>query len=435
MNPVSPASPAYQQTLDYIFNRLPMFSSVGGSAIKKGHDNILELCRLLGNPHQQFKSIHIGGTNGKGSTSHMLAAVFQQAGYTTGLYTSPHLSDFRERIKINGQMVPETWVIDFVEKLKPEIERIQPSFFEITVAMAFAWFAEQKVDIAMIEVGMGGRLDSTNIIDPILSIITNISYDHTQFLGDTLALIAEEKAGIIKPGVQAIIGESHPETERIFFLNALKKGVTPIYAESVWDVVLTHKNPFHQFLKVVDNTNHTLHELELDLTGKYQLKNVRNVLTAYLLLKDEWGLHWNHVTDALKHVKKLTGLQGRWDVLQQHPLTVLDVAHNVAGIQMVLEQLKETTYQHLHIVLGMVKDKDINTVLAMLPKEATYYFTKAQIPRALPEAELQIQASTHELQGHSFPTVAEAFANARTKAQPDDMVLVCGSCFVVAEVV
>ncbi len=435
MNPVSPADQTYQQTLDYLFGRLPVFSNTGGSALKKGLNNIIELCKLLDNPHQKFQSIHIGGTNGKGSTSHMLAAVFQQAGYKTGLYTSPHLSDFRERIKINGEMVPQEWVIAFVEKLKPEIENIQPSFFEITVAMAFAWFAEQKVNIAMIEVGLGGRLDSTNIIDPLLSIITNISYDHTQFLGNTLAEIAEEKAGIIKPGVQAIIGESHPETEQVFFLNALHKGVTPIYAESVWDVVLTHKSPYHQFLKVVDNTNHTLHELELDLTGKYQLKNVRNVLTAYLLLKDEWDLHWNHVVDALKQVKKLTGLQGRWEVLHQHPLTVLDVAHNIAGIQVVLDQLRETAYLHLHIVLGMVKDKDVNAVLSLLPKDATYYFTRAQIPRALPEAELQASAADHQLAGQAYPTVTEAFAAARQQAVPEDMVLVCGSCFVVAELV
>lgn len=425
----------YQETLDYLYHTLPMFSRVGSAAFKKGLDNTLALCEALGNPQQQFKSIHIAGTNGKGSTSHMLAAILQTAGYTTGLYTSPHLKDFRERIKVNGQVCEESFVIDFTHRIQPMIEKLQPSFFEITVAMAFEWFALQKADVAVIEVGLGGRLDSTNIIQPELSIITNIGWDHMNMLGDTLAKIAAEKAGIIKPRTPVIIGEVIPETRPIFEQVAQQQQAPLIYAEEQYFV--NESRYTHHRLELMMAAHHTGEHIQyqLDLPGIYQTKNLCTVLTAVDYLKAHgWDIHTQQVQQALANTKKINGLHGRWELVQEHPAIVLDVCHNEDGIRQMIAQLELTTYRNLHIVIGMVKDKDISKVLQLLPKTAAYYFTKAQIPRALDEPALAEQAARAGLRGTAYADVNTALRHALQHAHKDDLILVCGSVFVVGEV-
>lgn len=425
----------YAATLNYLFQQLPMFSRIGAAAIKEGLDNTIELCQALGNPQQKFKTIHIAGTNGKGSTSHMIAAVLQQAGYKTGLYTSPHLKDFRERIRINGAMCSEDFVVDFVEIHKALIERIVPSFFEITVAMAFEYFAQQQVDIAVIEVGLGGRLDSTNIITPELSIITNIGFDHMYLLGDTLPKIAFEKAGIIKPHVPVIIGEALPETRPVFEAKALAENAQIIFAEEKRYVSEWAYNNHHLNITVADKQTDDRKQYTLDLPGVYQLKNAVTVLEAiHQLQLQGWHVTDEHIAKGLAQVKKTTGLHGRWEIIQQQPTVVLDVAHNPDGVKQLAEQLELATYNSLHVVIGMVKDKDVVASLILLPKYANYYFTKAQILRALPEAELQAIAASIGLKGQAFATVAEAVNAAKQHAHKDDLILVCGSVFVVAEV-
>jgi dihydrofolate synthase/folylpolyglutamate synthase len=425
----------YQQTIDYLFHRLPMFSRIGAAAFKGDLTNTIRLCEALGNPQKSFKSIHIAGTNGKGSTSHMMAAIMQTAGYKTGLYTSPHLKDFRERIKVNGEMVDESFVIQFTGQIKPLIEEIEPSFFEITVAMAFAWFALQSVDVAVIEVGLGGRLDSTNIITPELAVITNISYDHMNLLGNTLEKIAAEKAGTIKQGVPVVIGETLPETKPVFETRAIELHA-PLYlaSENMW--VADWQQLGHE-LEVTVAEKHTdeRKQYRLELTGLYQIKNLLTVLEAiHILCKTGWKIEEKHLAHALKNVRKLTGLHGRWEVIHEHPYTVLDVAHNEDGIKQLTGQLEHCNFQKLHIVTGMVKDKEISTVLSLLPKYATYYFTKAQIPRALHEDELARNAAGFGLSGHTFSTVMTALQQAIDDAHPNDMILICGSVFVVGEV-
>jgi dihydrofolate synthase/folylpolyglutamate synthase len=424
----------YQQTIDYLFNRLPMFSRIGAAAYKADLTNTIKLCEAVGSPHLQFKSIHVAGTNGKGSTSHMLAAIFQTAGYKTGLYTSPHLKDFRERIKIDGEMVSEAFVINFTEQIKPVIEEINPSFFEITVAMAFSWFAQQKVDIAVIEVGLGGRLDSTNIITPELSVVTNISYDHMNLLGNSLQEIAGEKAGIIKKGVPVVIGETVPETKPLFIQKSEEVNA-PIFFANEMRWVADWRHDKHHLAVTVAN-NHTDERIEylLQLTGLYQAKNLLTVLQVVQLLKKTWKLEEHHIQKGLQHVKQLTGLHGRWDVIHEHPYTVLDVGHNEDGIKQITEQLEHCNFQKLHIVIGMVKDKDLDKVLTLLPKYAHYYFTKANIPRALPESELAQKAAAFELKGHYYPTPNGALRHAVTVANAADMILVCGSVFIVGEI-
>ena len=427
--------PDYRQTIDYLFRRLPMFSRLGASAFKSDLTNTIKLCEAAGNPQLRFKSIHIAGTNGKGSTSHMVAAILQSAGFKTGLYTSPHLKDFRERIKINGEMVEEDFVIDFTDRFMPMIEEIEPSFFEITVAMAFSWFAQQKVDIAVIEVGLGGRLDSTNIITPELSVITNIGYDHMNMLGDTLEQIAGEKAGIIKKGIPAVIGETLPATKPVFE-NKAKEADAPIYFASEQRWIPEWKREKQKLIVTVGIT-HTdeRKDYHLELTGLYQTKNLLTVLEAVNQLQLQgWKIEEKYVDEGLLHVKKLTGLHGRWEVINHHPFTVLDVGHNEDGIKQITEQLEHCNFQKLHIIIGMVKDKDIGKILSLLPKYAFYYFTKAQIPRGLPEIELAEKAIEFELLGKSFPAVMEAFQHAVDHAHKDDMILVCGSVFVVGEV-
>lgn len=425
----------YAATLDYLFQQLPMFSRVGAAAIKEGLDNTIKLCNALGNPQQKFKTVHIAGTNGKGSTSHMIAAVMQQAGYKTGLYTSPHLKDFRERIRVNGTMCSEEFVVNFVESHRALMASIEPSFFEITVAMAFDYFAQQQVDVAVIEVGLGGRLDSTNIITPELSIITNIGFDHMNLLGDTLPKIAFEKAGIIKPGIPVIIGEALPETRPVFEDKAVYENAPIIFAEEKRFVSEWSYTSHHLDVTVADKRTDDRKQFTLDLPGVYQIKNIITVLEAlHQLQLQGWHITDEHIAKALASVKKNTGLHGRWEVIEQQPTVVLDVAHNPDGIKQLTEQLELTTYHTLHIVIGMVKDKDINAALALLPKYAAYYFTKAQIPRALPEAELQVIAAGMGLQGQTYATVTAALNAAKQHAHKNDLILVCGSFFVVAEV-
>ena len=423
----------YAQTLEYLFTQLPMFSRVGAAAYKPDLTNTIKLCEALGNPQQQFKSIHVAGTNGKGSTSHMLASILQTAGYKTGLYTSPHLVDFRERIKIDGVYCSKEFVVEFTEKIKPLIATIQPSFFEITVAMAFSYFAEQKVDIAVIEVGLGGRLDSTNIITPEVSIITNIGLDHTQFLGDTIPQIAGEKAGIIKKDVPCIVSEYTEETKPVFDAAAIHTSLA--YGSELYSVLNTKYAHDYLGVQVLNKKTEDVQTYQLDLNGSYQAKNVQGVLGAISILQTKgWQISNQHILDGLSHVKKNTGLYGRWQMIGTNPTTVVDVAHNVAGIQTLLAQIKLVNHQQLHIVFGMVKDKDIDSVLALLPIQATYYFTQAQIERAIDANELQQKAGQHGLTGNVFAHVNEAISAAQKQAQVKDLIVVCGSVFLVGEI-
>ncbi len=429
----------YQQTLNYLYERLPMFSRIGKAALKPDLTNTLKLCAALGDPHKKFKSVHIAGTNGKGSTSHVLAAILQDAGYTTGLYTSPHLVDFRERIRINGAPVSKEWVIDFVARHRALIEEVQPSFFEITVAMAFEAFAEQKVDIAVIETGLGGRLDGTNVITPLLSIITNISYDHKDLLGNTLAEIAAEKAGIIKPGVPVVIGEQNDETERVFFEHSVHKQSPMYYAEALWDMVRVKQDEHYQYYKSVNKAHREIYELKTDLLGNYQQHNIKTVLTAVeLLMHLDFKLSTRDAIAALANVKQVTGLRGRWDVLQEHPYIVCDVAHNPAGLQEVLIQLNTNSKSRIpnlksHIIVGFVKDKDVSESLSLFPVDASYYFCNANIERALPAAELKEAATAAGLQGNAYASVADAVNAARENMADTDMLLITGSFFIVGE--
>jgi dihydrofolate synthase/folylpolyglutamate synthase len=424
----------YQETLDYLFNKLPMFTRIGAAAFKKDLTNTIALCEALGNPHKQFKTIHIAGTNGKGSTSHMLAAVLQSAGYKTGLYTSPHLHDFRERIKVNGQMCEEAFVVDFTKRVTSLIDAIEPSFFEITVAMAFDYFAQQQVDIAVIEVGLGGRLDSTNIITPELSVITNIGYDHMNMLGNTLELIAGEKAGIIKPNIPVVIGEFVAETKPVFLQKAQQENAPIVFAQEK-RYVADFKNEHHQLtIDVAEHGSDIRHSYVLDLPGIYQTKNLLTVIEAIHQLRLQgWQLDEAIIKKALHQVKKLTGFYGRWQLVHEHPNIVFDVAHNEDGIRQLAEQLELSTYQHLHIVMGMVKDKDITKVLQLMPKNATYYFSKAPMPRALEEATLHAMAAEFGLTGKHYSTVNNALQAAVNASDKQDLIIVCGSVFIVAE--
>ena len=434
----------YQQTINYLYAQLPMYSRIGAAAYKEDLHNTIALCNAIDNPQTKFKSIHIAGTNGKGSTSHMLAAMLQQAGYKTGLYTSPHLKDFRERIKINGEMISEDFVVDFVERTKTVSEEIKPSFFELTVAMAFDYFEKEKIDIAIIETGLGGRLDSTNIITPLLSIITNIGYDHMDLLGNTLEKIASEKAGIIKPNVPVIIGEYLPETKNIFIEKATQCHAPIYFAQDEYAVSNIHYTM--QLLSCdITSTEHNITEtFELDLNGFYQTKNIRTVLCAEgILTQLGFPIKNEDEKQALKKVKKLTGLYGRWDVISSNPTIILDVAHNEDGIKQLLNQLSIVSRESsvvsrekaaLHFIIGMVKDKDISKVLSILPKNAQYYFCNAHIERAFPHKELQEKAKTFELHGESFDDVNEAIKAAKLNAAADGIIIVCGSVFLVAEV-
>lgn len=404
----------YQDTLSYLYNCIPMFQHVGGSAYKEGLENTHILDEHFGHPHRSFRCIHVGGTNGKGSCSHTLAAILQEAGYKVGLYTSPHLVDFRERIRVNGQVIPESYVVRFVENERSFFEPLHPSFFELTTAMAFRYFADERVDVAIVEVGLGGRLDCTNIIRPDLCIITNISFDHTQFLGDTLEKIAAEKAGIIKSGIPAIIGETTPETKPVFIRKANETGAPLFFAE--------------------EDQEDYYPGLECELKGAYQTKNTRTLLSAIRQLQEAgYRLDEQAVRSGFAHVCELTGLKGRWQKLQDAPTLICDTGHNVGGITYVVEQLKQQPYRKLHIVIGMVNDKDIRSVLALLPQDAEYYFTKASVKRAMPEEELALLATETGLHGNCYPDVPSAVRAAQEKSLPEDFIFVGGSNFIVAD--
>ncbi|MES1214323.1 MAG: folylpolyglutamate synthase/dihydrofolate synthase family protein [Bacteroidota bacterium] len=426
----------YEETIEYLFTKLPMFSRIGSAAIKADLTNTIALCNYLDNPQHKFKTIHIAGTNGKGSVSHMLAAVLQTAGYKTGLYTSPHLKDFRERIKINGEMINKEFVTDFTDNIKIAIEEIEPSFFEITVAMAFDYFSEQHVDIAVIETGLGGRLDSTNIITPEISVITNIGWDHMNLLGNSLEKIAAEKAGIIKQNVPVVIGEVIPETKPVFEKTARKNNASLSIASQVREA-MNWQWEKHELIIEVATANKTDHKkYHLDLPGIYQTKNLLTVLeTCWQLQRTGWKIEEEHIHKGLQQVKKLTGLHGRWEIINHSPLIVLDVAHNADGIQQLIEQIEVLDPANVHIILGMVKDKEIEKVLSLLPHTATYYFTQAHIPRAIDADMLQKKAEEAGLHGNIYTDVNAAITAAKNKAKEDDLIIVCGSVFLIGEVI
>jgi len=412
-----------------------MFTRIGAAAYKADLSNTITLCAALDNPQNKFKSIHVAGTNGKGSTSHMLASVLQEAGYKVGLYTSPHIKDFRERIKINGQKIEKQFVVHFTENIKTKITEIQPSFFEITVAMAFAYFAKQQVDIAVIEVGLGGLLDSTNVIIPELCVITNIGLDHTNLLGTTLPEIATQKAGIIKASVPVVISQTQEETERVFTNKALEKNTSIFFADKVMEVIgMDTATIGLQKMKVVNTAKMSITNYELDILGKYQQKNVKGVLLALEILQQyNWNISAQNIVDGLKNIKNNTGLMGRFDMLETSPMLIADVAHNADGITEVLAQIKNIPHNNLHIITGFVADKAVDKVLALFPKNANYYFTQANIPRALLKENLQETAKQYQLNGEVYNNVNTALQAAKANASKEDIILICGSFFIIAE--
>lgn len=430
----------YQETCHYLYSQIPMFERQGNAGYKEGLSNTLALDEHLGHPHQSYATIHIAGTNGKGSCSHSIAAILQECGYRVGLYTSPHLVDFRERIRVNGKPISERYVKEFVEQERSFFEPLHPSFFEVTTAMAFKYFQDQQVDIAVVEVGLGGRLDCTNIIMPILSVITNISFDHTQFLGNTLAQIAGEKAGIIKKGVPVVIGEANSETRPVFEAKAKEMDAPILFAEDNQEVISAEPQPNGGMLYQTAH-NGTLHG---DLGGAYQQKNMNTILQAtyqlahmgYLCICEKPGNQTkcrNEVQRAIEHVATSTGLMGRWQVVQKNPQVVCDTGHNVGGWQYLSKQLQQQQCRQMHIIFGMVNDKDLDSVLELLPKKAIFYFTKADNKRAINEHDLQLQAAQHGLLGDCYPTVAEAYTQCMKNALRDDFVFVGGSSYVVGD--
>ena len=452
----------YSETLDYLFNSLPMYHRIGQAAYKADITNTVSLMHHLGNPERRFRSIHVAGTNGKGSVSHMLASILMQAGYKVGLYTSPHLVDFRERIRINGAMIPQEEVTRFVELHKDYMQSLQLSFFEMTVGLAFDYFATQQVDVAVVEVGMGGRLDSTNVIMPDLSIITNIGFDHTQFLGNTLPLIAGEKAGIIKPGVPVVIGETHPETRPVFEQKAAEMGAPIYFADDRYRIIAQPEPPSLQSSDLrftvekmgiengelrIENypsaaalnvTGDTPAQFTCPLSGSYQLKNLATLFQALELLPTVgYALSPDNIRNGIARVVQDTGLHGRWEKMDEHPLTICETAHNADGVRAMLQKLGEMPYHHLHLIYGCVNDKDFRSILQMLPHDRTiYYYTQPSVPRALPVAQLAEAAASCGMAGEAFSQVADAIRAARANADPrHDLVLVTGSIFLVADAV
>ncbi len=425
----------YKETLDYMYSQLPMYQRIGKAAYKANLDNTIALCQLLENPQNNFKSIHIAGTNGKGSVAHIIASILQAAGFKTALYTSPHLKDFRERIKINGEMVPEETVVQFVKSHKKDFKKIKPSFFEMTVGLAFQYFADEKVDIAVIETGMGGRLDSTNILKPILSIITNIGMDHLQFLGDTLEKIATEKAEIIKKDIPVIIGETQPEIEEIFIDKAKTQNSTIVFADKVFEDKLLSNTRTGTEYDIWKNAELFIEHLECPLLGEYQSKNLITAIQAMDTLTDTFGIGTKTIVEGIEDVKSNTGFRGRWQILSNNPLTICDIGHNKEGVSNVVQQIRQTKFNKLHFILGMVDDKDITDILNLLPHEAIYYFCKADIPRGLDENILQEAGHKAGLNGKSYSSVREAYNVAVNNADGSDLVFIGGSTFVVAEIV
>lgn len=421
----------YPETLEYLYSQMPEYQRIGHKAYKEGLDNSLVLDGIFNHPHYRFKSIHVGGTNGKGSVSHLLAAILQEAGYRVGLYTSPHLLDFRERIKVNGRMIPEEYVVDFVDRYRALFEPVMPSFFELTMAMAFLYFAEQAVEVAVVEVGLGGRLDSTNIISPDLSVITNIGRDHVKILGNSLPEIAAEKAGIIKPRTPVVIGEAGDgDVERVFTERANSLNAPLHFAERKRADFTAERNHFG-WLFHADGYPPFISQLN----GWAQDNNARTVLTAVdLLLEKGYNIPREAVLIGFARVVNTTGLMGRWQTISSTPRTICDIAHNAHGIRYVAEQLRSEPYERLHIVFGMANDKEVDEVLSLLPKEATYYFTRAAIDRALNEKELAAMADAHGLRGLTYPTVPDAVNAARKTADKErDLLFIGGSAFIVAE--
>ena len=428
----------YPEVLDFLYSQLPMFQRTGAAAYKDNLDNTIRLDKMFGHPHHSFKTIHVAGTNGKGSVSHMLASVLQEAGYKTGLYTSPHLKDFRERIRVNGEMISEEAVVRFVElyQEKNRYENIEPSFFELTVSMAFDYFRSMSIDVAVVEVGLGGRLDSTNVISPEVSVITNISFDHMNLLGNTLPKIAAEKAGIIKSGIPVVIGESHPETAPVFIEFAERLGAPILFADQEYYADYSLRTiDGKQSLNIRKNGEMLYPGLKLDLLGIYQRHNVPTVLKAIDVLNEKgWNLTEEIIRKGLLNVIGNTGLLGRWQIIGHNPLTVCDTGHNEAGIRLVVEQINQTAWKQLHVVIGMVNDKDQTKVLSLLPSNAKYYFTKAALPRATEPEELLAKAEPYGLRGNCYPTVRQALSAALANAGENDLVFVGGSTFVVAEI-
>ena len=415
----------YQEILSYLFSQFPQYQHVGASAYKSGLEDMQVLDHIMGHPHQKFPSVHVAGTNGKGSVSHMLAAVLQRKGYRTGLYTSPHLVDFRERIRINGTTISKEEVVEFAERYRALFDKLRPSFFEITTTMAFCYFAQQKVDIAIIETGLGGRLDSTNVIHPILSLITNIGFDHCEYLGNTLAQIANEKAGIIKPQTPVVVGERHPETDQVFINIAQKQGATLYFAEDFFKVDSIVRDGHYQFFMINNE------EYCSDLKGDYQQKNIPTVLKATEFLPKR--VTTDVIKLGLRDAAHSTGLRGRWECISQKPRIIVDAAHNAHGLRWVTEQLKNEKYRQLHFVFGVVAEKDLASISPLLPKDAVYYYTNAKIPRALNANLLAWQCRNAGLVGEVVMGVSDAVAAARRTAQDEDLIFVGGSIFVVAE--
>lgn len=420
---------SFSEALHYLYENLPMFQKVGAAAYRKDLTNTRRLCDALGNPHQKFKSIHIAGTNGKGSTSHMLASILQEAGYNVGLYTSPHLKSFTERIRINGREVDEEFVVSFVNRMRPLIEEIHPSFFEITVAMAFEAFAHANVDVAVIEVGMGGRLDSTNIITPVVSVITNISWDHQQFLGNTLQEIAGEKAGIIKPSVPVIVGERQAEVQEVFQFSAASMGAEVTFASDIFRASFNDAGK----LSIYRDGELIFDDVDIPLKGIYQERNVPAVLAVCDVMQSHFTFDRDCVRRGLERVVVNTGLKGRWQKLGEAPAIYCDTAHNAEGVRELIRTLNRERYRRLFMVIGMVNDKDIGGVLSLLPREASYYFCQASVPRALDAKELQREAVRFGLHGKVVTDVNEAVKEAIGEASKDDLVFIGGSTFVVAE--
>jgi len=419
----------YTETLDYLFAQLPMYQRVGASAYKEGLEGILTLCNRLGNPQEGLQYIHIAGTNGKGSTSHYIASILQEAGYNTGLYTSPHLIDFRERIKVNGDMITRDFVVDFTRANRDLFEALKPSFFEMTLAMAFAWFKEQQTDIVVLETGMGGRLDSTNIITPLLSVITNIGMDHMKFLGDTPAKISFEKAGIIKHKIPVVIGESTPETHPVFEKAALLKQAPIIWAEQNSNCKQLESGIFE-----LEHKTGEILQLTSGLTGSYQAKNINTVNSVFDELQKVWPqLNTKHLENGIRNVIPNTGLRGRWEKLQSAPALICDIGHNEHGFQEIIQSLSRESYNQLWMVIGFVNDKDIAPVMALLPKNANYIFTRSSSPRSLEASEVAQTASTLGLKGEVIHQVVTAVEYTLNNASSDDLIFLGGSTFVVAD--
>ncbi|MBP5413256.1 MAG: bifunctional folylpolyglutamate synthase/dihydrofolate synthase [Bacteroidales bacterium] len=428
----------YNETLQFLFNSLPVYQRIGAAAYKSNLNNTIALMEALGHPERAFKSIHVAGTNGKGSVSHTLASIAQESGYKTGLYTSPHLKDFRERIRINGNKISKQYVVSFVQQYKELFSEIQPSFFEMTVAMAFSYFAQQDIDIAIIEVGMGGRLDSTNVLTPILSIITNISFDHTQFLGNTLPAIAKEKAGIIKPYIPVVIGETQEQTQHVFEQIAGEKHAPICFADKTYQLqqlkISLQNNEFHLQCDACEGNKIIYKNIDSPLAGLCQEKNIKTILTACKIAGTDM-FPQKAVQNGIARCISNTHLMGRWQILQTEPLVITDTGHNEAGIQLICRQLKQISYQNLHIVLGVVNDKDLSHILPYLPQKARYYFCKADIPRGKDAKELQAEAARYQLHGKHYVSVKSALRAAKRHAQPQDVIFVGGSTFTVAEVI